>query len=51
MTQTNKPSNQQVRDYMAQRREDRTPPPSQEEVRRQLGWTMLVAERAAQRPR
>lgn len=48
MTQTNKPSNQQVRDYMAQRREDRTPPPSQEEVRRQLGWRLEPNNKSAE---
>jgi hypothetical protein len=36
--QMTKPSNQQVRDYMAKRREERTPPPSIEEIRRHLGW-------------
>lgn len=51
MTQTSKPSNQQVRDYMAKRREAATPPPTPERIREQLGWQMLKDEREAQRPR
>lgn len=38
---TTKPSPQQVRDYMQQRREARTPPPAPEEIRRQLGWELI----------
>jgi hypothetical protein len=45
MTQTSKPSNQQVRSWMQQRQVDRTPPPAPEEIRRQLGWGLVEAER------
>jgi hypothetical protein len=52
MTQTSKPSNQQVRSWMQQRQVDRTPPPAPEEIRRQLGWGLVEAEReAARQPR
>lgn len=43
--QTSKPSNQQVRSWMQQRQADRTPPPSPEEIRTQLGWRWVGAER------
>lgn len=46
MKQTTKPSNQQVRSWMQQRQMDRTPPPSLEQVRVQLGWRLVEAERA-----
>ena len=45
MQQTTKPSNQQVRSWMQQRQEQNRPPPSLEEIRRQLGWHMVEAER------
>jgi hypothetical protein len=47
MTQTSKPSNQQVRSWMQQRQADKSPPPSPEEIRRQLGWGLVEAEREA----
>jgi hypothetical protein len=49
MTQTIKPSNQQVRSWMQQRQAERKPPPSPDEIRRELGWQMVEAERAASR--
>ena len=45
MTQTSKPSNQQVPSWMQQRQVDRTPPPAPEEIRRQLGWGLIEAQR------
>lgn len=33
-----KPTQQQVRDYMQQRRESKEPPPTPEQIRRELGW-------------
>jgi hypothetical protein len=45
MTQTSKPSNQQVRSWMQQRQADKSPPPSPEEIRTQLGWRLVEAER------
>jgi hypothetical protein len=36
--QTTQPTKQLVRDYMDRRTHDESPPPSLEEIRRQLGW-------------
>jgi hypothetical protein len=44
MTQVTHPSKDQVRQYMARRQADRSPPPSLEEIRRQLGWGLVEAE-------
>jgi hypothetical protein len=44
MTQTTHPEKEMVRSYMAQRREAQEPPPSPEEIRRQLGWNLVEAE-------
>ena len=41
MATTTHPSKEQVREFMAKRREERTPPPDPREIRRQLGWNML----------
>lgn len=38
------PTQQQVRDWMTQRQVDHTPPPTPEEVRRQLGWNLVVPD-------
>lgn len=46
MTQTSKPTAAAVRSWMQQRQGDRTPPPSLEQVRQQLGWKLIEAERA-----
>jgi hypothetical protein len=43
--QTNKPSQQQLRSYLAARRESNTPPPSASEIRRQLGWGLVQSVR------
>lgn len=51
MTHTTKPSSRAVRDWMQQRQGDRTPPPSPDAIRRQLGWVLIEAERAANQPR
>jgi hypothetical protein len=45
MTQTSKPSNQQVRSWMQQRQAERRPPPTPEEIRKQLGWGLVEAQR------
>ena len=47
MHQTSKPDRELVRSWMLQRQVDRVPPPSPEEVRRQLGWGLVGAEREA----
>ncbi|MES3024674.1 MAG: hypothetical protein V4857_24150 [Pseudomonadota bacterium] len=38
------PSKEQVRAYMAEREAARRPPPTPEEIRRQLGWRMVSDE-------
>lgn len=45
MTPTSKPSKQQVRDFMAQRRDEQAPPPSPERIREMLGWKLIEDER------
>lgn len=45
MSQTSKPTNEQVRSWMRQRQVDRTPPPAPDEIRRQLGWGLVEAAR------
>ena len=45
MTQTSKPSNQQVRSRMQQRQAERTPPPAPEEILRRLEWGLVEAQR------
>lgn len=50
MTQTSKPSKEQVREVMAKNWQD-CKPLTREQVRDQLGWAMLKDEREAQRPR
>jgi hypothetical protein len=47
MTQTTKPDKQLVRDVMARRRAAHLPPPSLEEIRRELDWRLVEAERKA----
>lgn len=50
MPQTsNRPTNEQVRSWMQQRQADRSPPPTPEEIRRQLGWRLVEAERETNR--
>jgi hypothetical protein len=53
MPSTTHPSKEQVRQWMAERKERAAPPPSPEEVRRQLGWEMLYNNdpRAGERAR
>lgn len=46
MTAT-KPSKQAVRDYMRSRSTEVTPPPTPEQIRRELGWGLIEDERAA----
>lgn len=41
MTQTTKPTKEQVRAVLAQHRAERTPPLTPEQFREQLGWRML----------
>jgi hypothetical protein len=41
MASTNKPNKQAVRDYMDSRTHEEDPPPTLEEIRRQLGWHLV----------
>lgn len=45
MINTVKPSKEQVREYMERRQAQHQPPPSCQEIRRQLGWELAEAER------
>jgi hypothetical protein len=51
MVKTVKPIKEQVRDYMERRQVEHRPPPSREEIRRQLGWELIEMERAERRHR
>lgn len=42
MTQVNHPSKHAIRAYLERRSHDPRPPPSPQEIRRQLGWGLLV---------
>ena len=44
MTQANHPSKQVIRDYLERRSHELKPPPSPEEIRRQLGWGLLIGD-------
>lgn len=44
MTQTNHPSKYVVREYLERRSQEVKPPPSPEEIRRQLGWGLMLFE-------
>lgn len=41
----------QVRAWFQQRQIDRTPPPSPEEIRRQLGWQLIRETKGTECPR
>jgi hypothetical protein len=41
------PSKEQVRTWMRQQIAKRCPPPSPEQIRRELGWNLIAAERKA----
>ena len=47
MTKTTKPSLERLRDYLVERRthEPQEPPPDPDEIRRQLGWALIPANR------
>ena len=41
MANTTHPSKQQVRAYLQRRSHDSKPPPSPDEIRRELGWQLV----------
>lgn len=43
------PTKEQVREWMNQRQAEKTPPPEPREVRRQLGWDLVQAEKKYRR--
>jgi hypothetical protein len=51
MDPTSKPTKQQVREYMERRQAAHTPPPSRDEIRRQLGWDLIAQQRNEQKGR
>jgi hypothetical protein len=44
MSTINHPPKQAVRAYMEQRKRAGSPPPTPEEIRRQLGWGMMLSD-------
>ncbi len=42
-----KPSKEEVRVWMQQRRSEKTPPPNIEQVRRELGWQLTMPQAGA----
>ena len=49
MSQTNHPSKEAVREYLERRTQDMQPPPTPEEIRRQLGWGLMFDEKHTSR--
>lgn len=45
MTETTKPTKETVREYMERRIHSAEPPPSKEEIRRQIGWPLIPENR------
>jgi len=41
MVQAKKPTKEEVRSWLNQRKAERTPPPSPDQIRRELGWHMV----------
>lgn len=41
MTTTTKPDKRKTREYLENRTHSEDPPPSPEEIRRQLGWALI----------
>ena len=50
MPSTTHPTKQLVRDYMDARTRSDDPPPTSDEIRRQLGWYMLPQNRQPDAP-
>lgn len=44
MTQVSHPSKYVIRMYLERRLQETKPPPSLEEIRRQLGWGLLMSD-------
>lgn len=50
MATTTHPSKETVHSWFMQRRAEKAPPPSPEEIRRQLGWGMLWTDKTRPEP-
>ena len=48
MDPTARPTKEQVREYMERRQVAHKPPPSRDEIRRQLGWDLVEMARKDQ---
>lgn len=48
MSETTPPSRYHAREYLDHRTPAPGPPPTREEVRRELGWVLITAERQTQ---
>lgn len=48
MNQPKHPTKEQVRQYMTSRQKEHSPPPSIQEIRRQLGWDLANIPRTSQ---
>lgn len=51
MTQASLPSKYVIREYLERRSHEGKPPPSPEEIRRQLGWGLLAVDPKLSTPR
>jgi hypothetical protein len=49
MTETTRPSKQLVRDFMDRRADSDDPPPTRDEIRRQMGWGLVAPSRQPDR--
>ena len=49
MTDTTHPTKESVREYMERRFAEEDAPPTMEEIRRQLGWDLVVADQVERR--
>lgn len=48
MTEITHPPHYLVREYLERRTHSVEPPPTPDEIRRELGWALIAAERQAQ---
>ena len=51
VTDTTHPSPQTVREYLERRTHSEDPPPTPDEIRRELGWNLISVERQAEAER
>ncbi len=51
MAKANHPPKQAIRDYLDRRKQQHKPPPTPEEIRRQLGWGLVLRDGKDRRER